>query len=136
MKKMFFTPVLLKLVLSIFVFMSVFSCKKSDDAIPYVEVPSNTLGTFTGNLSYGTTILVNAKAVIVKVGDTYTISYGDNAGQSVGATNTTGLRFVGSAGNYSSASTGGSISGVSITATSLSVSTTNNGKSLAFDGSK
>jgi hypothetical protein len=128
MKKMSLSPVLLKLALSVFIFVSVLSCKKSDDAILYVELPSNTLGT---------TNLVNAKAVIVKVGDTYTISYGDNAGQSVGATNTTGLRFVGSsAAGYSSATTGGSTSGVSITATSLSVGVTNNGKSLAFDGSK
>ncbi len=133
-KVMLFTLVCTSLIFS--------ACSdESDDPQPAnapVDLPSNVIGTFTGQLTYtdgGSVFIVNSEdgtATLTKTGDkTYSVSFSDDAPA------ITGLKFKAAAGGaYASLDSDGSASGMDISATSLSIGVTNASKNWAFTGTK
>ncbi|MBC8111548.1 MAG: hypothetical protein H7Y04_10850 [Verrucomicrobia bacterium] len=102
-----------------------------------VDLPSNVIGTFTGNLSYtnGSTIIANdddGKATVTKTGDkTYSITFSDNAPA------LTNLKFeAASSGSYATSGSDGSTAGMTLSSSNLSIGATKNGASWGFTGTK
>ncbi len=110
---------------------------KDDPAPGVVELPSEVIGVFTGNLSYtgsNGTIVSNedGTATVTKTGDkTYSIAFSD------GVASITNLKFKKSSDNaYASVGENGSISGMTLSASDLNVGVTANGSIWGFAGSK
>ena len=103
-----------------------------------VDLPSNVVGTFTGDVSYtsGSGIpIANAgdgTATLTKTGDkTYSISFSD------GVPAVTNLKFkTASGGSYSSIDSDGSTAGMELSASRLSVGVTKGSQTWGFAGTK
>lgn len=118
------------------------ACSNDDDsaspASAYVELPSNVVGKFTGDLSYtkpGTMPIANSgdgTATLTKTGDkTYSVSFSD------GVPTITGLRFQsGTTGSYATVSSDGSTAGMTLSSNNLAVSVTKGSETWGFNGDK
>ena len=122
---------MLTLVCGVLVFAS---CTKKSDPAPAtstVALPATVVGkTYTGDVAYtnasGVTISSqggNGKVTVTETGtNTYTISFSAPSG----VPSLTGMQFTG-AGSFASVSSGGSVSGITITETAVSVGVAKDG---------
>ena len=133
---------ILKVVFMLTLLLS-FSCSKDDDDSDndtsdslFETLSSDLIGEYTGLLTFqstdavGPTLNSEGTATITSTGDAvYTITFSDDVPE------ITDLRFIVSDGEYTSASTSGSIQGISISDGMLSVGVTDSGNNWSFSGS-
>lgn len=114
------------------------SCKK-DDVSAAVDLPEGRLGKYTGALSYNKNFSVitnptSGTATITKVSDkVYSVSFSDNV------PGIEKLKFkVSTAGSYATINEDGSLAGMTLDSTTLTIGITNGatGEKWAFAGSK
>lgn len=120
------------------------ACSKDDDddnspaGTGIAELPSNVIGTFTGQLAYtksGSNPISNSSsgtATLSKTGDrTYSIAFSD------GVPTITGLKFqTAAAGSYATVSSDGSTAGMALSSSSLSIGVTKGSETWGFTGNK
>lgn len=110
------------------------SCAKDDDTSSGDELPSAAVTTYTGALTYTSssgdiTLNQNGTATIDLSGNEYDIDFSD------GVPSIKGVIFVESNGAYA-ASDDGNITGITIDGDDLSIGSTSDGDTWAFNGSK
>ncbi len=122
------------------------ACSKDDDddnpsgtgGTGIIELPSNVIGTFTGQLAYtktGSTPISNSgtgTATLSKTSDrTYSLTFSD------GVPAITSLKFqTAAAGSYATVGSDGSTAGMALSGNSLSIGVTKGSETWAFTGIK